>query len=150
MISFTIPVTIERPIAEVFAYVTDIDRLAEWQPNVISVTNETGGPIAKGTRLREVRRGPMGREVSALVEVSAFEPERRFDLRVLEGPLPIDGAHTFSAEGNSTHIEFTAEGAPSGPLRLLAPLLARVLRRQFEAYYAKLSENLAPAAGSGA
>jgi ligand-binding SRPBCC domain-containing protein len=142
LINISFPVQIARPVEDVFAYVTDLDKLHEWQPNVVSVTNETGGALKQGSRLREVRKGPLGRDVSSLVEVSAFEPNRRFNLRILEGPLPIDGSHTFSAENDGTRIDFTAEGRPGGPMRLLEPLLARVLKRQFKEYYAALKRNL--------
>jgi uncharacterized protein YndB with AHSA1/START domain len=142
MIKFSFSVQIARPVADVFAYVTDPSKLPKWQPNVVSATSETEGPLRQGSRLREVRRGPFGREVTSLVEVSAFEPNRRFDLRILEGPLPIDGSLAFAAEDGGTRIAFTASGQPGGPMRLFEPLLARVLRRQFEADYGRLRQTL--------
>ena len=41
MIRIEIPVDVARPVQEVFAYVTDLERLGEWQPNVVSVTKQT-------------------------------------------------------------------------------------------------------------
>jgi ligand-binding SRPBCC domain-containing protein len=146
MIRFSFPVHIHRPVEDVFAYVTDSETLPEWQTNTVSVINETGGPLRQGSRLREVHRAPLGREAASLVEVSAFEPNKRFDLRILEGPLPIDASHTFTAENDGTRIDFAAEGQPGGPMRLLEPLLARLLHRQFEGYYAQLKQNLEGAA----
>jgi ligand-binding SRPBCC domain-containing protein len=126
----------------VFAYVTDLEKLAEWQPNVISVTKETEGPMGRGTHLREVRRGPFGRNVEAIVEVAAYEPGRRFDLRIVSGPLPIDGSHEFHPTDGGTRIDFVAEGQPGGVLRIAEPLLARALRRQFVGYYGRLKGRL--------
>ena len=126
MIRIEIPVDVARPVRDVFAYVTDLERLGEWQPNVVSVTKQTEGPMGQGTRLREVRRGPFGRNMEAIVEVSAYEPNRRFDLRVASGPLPIDGSHEFHETGAGTRIDFVAQGQPGGLLRLAEPLLARV------------------------
>lgn len=57
MIRIELPVAVARPVPDVLAYVTDLERLAEWQSNVVSVTKETDGPMGPGTRLREVRRG---------------------------------------------------------------------------------------------
>jgi uncharacterized protein YndB with AHSA1/START domain len=129
---------IERPVEEVFAYVTDPEKLPEWQPTTLAVTKETDGPMGKGTRLREVRRGPLGKRVESLVEVSEYEPNRRFGLRILSGPLPIDGHHEFEPTEAGTRLVFVAEGQPGGPMRILSPLLARVLRRQFASYYVRL------------
>jgi uncharacterized membrane protein len=135
-------VEVNRPVAAVFAYVTDPANLAEWQPNLASVTKLTEGPVGAGTRFKEVRRAPFGRTVEAIVEVSAYEENRRFDLRIVSGPLPIDGENTFAATDGGTRIDFAGHGEPRGPLRLAAPILARLLRRQFESDYARLKQAL--------
>ena len=146
MIRFAFPVEIDRPVQEVFAFVTDPARLAEWQTSTVSVTPQTDGPIRAGTRLREVHRAPLGRTLESLVEVARYEPDRRFDLHILEGPLPIDGHHTFSPANGGTRIDFVAEGQPGGVMRLAEPLLARALERQFRRYFAQLKDVLeAPA-----
>lgn len=36
MIDFTIETEIGRPVSEIFAYVTDPDKLARWQTNTVS------------------------------------------------------------------------------------------------------------------
>jgi uncharacterized protein YndB with AHSA1/START domain len=36
MIEFTIETHIQRPVAEVFSYVSDPDELATWQTNIVS------------------------------------------------------------------------------------------------------------------
>jgi carbon monoxide dehydrogenase subunit G len=139
-VEFTLRV--DRPVEYVFASVTDPAKLATWQPNLVSVTKETEGPVGVGTRFREVRRGPFGRTVEAIVEVSAYEENRRFDLRIVSGPLPIDGRNRFAPSDDGTRIDFTAKGELGGPLRLAQPILARLLRRQFERDYARLKEAL--------
>jgi uncharacterized protein YndB with AHSA1/START domain len=144
LIHVELTVVVDRPVEQVFAYVTDPAKLAEWQPNVISVSKETEGPMGAGTRLREVRRGPFGRSVEALVEVAEYEENRRFDLRIVSGPLPIDGRNEFRPADAGTRIDFVAEGRISGPFRLAEPILARALRRQFAGYYERLKELLEP------
>lgn len=142
MIKIEFPVEIDRPVDEVFNYVTDPTKLGEWQPTIVSVTQQTDGPIDKGTRLLEVRSAPFGKRAEALVEVSEFEQNRRFGLKVVSGPLPIDGHHTFSSVNGGTHIDFVAEGSLKGPMRIAQPLLRRVLDRQFKRYYAELKSVL--------
>jgi uncharacterized protein YndB with AHSA1/START domain len=142
LIRIELTIEIDRPVERVFAYVTDPSKLGEWQPNLIEATNETEGPLGRGTRLRETRRGPFGRTVEAVVEVAEYEPNARFDLRIVSGPLPIDGRHAFRARDGETRIDFVAEGQPGGGLRLAEPLLAAALRRQFRRYYERLKEVL--------
>ena len=85
MIDFTIETHIERPVADVFGYVSDPGKLATWQTNTVSAVQEGDGPLRLGTRLREVHRAPGGKELASVVEVSEYEPDRTFALRVVEG-----------------------------------------------------------------
>jgi pimeloyl-ACP methyl ester carboxylesterase len=130
MIDFEIETHIERPPAEVFAHVSDPDRLATWQTNTVSAIQEGDGPLGLGTRLREVHRAPGGRELASVVEVSEYEPGRTFALHVVEG-TPVHLRITFEPAGRGTCMRLAAYGQLTGALRLLQPLLQRVLRRQF-------------------
>lgn len=49
-------IDIDRPPDEVFAYVTDPTRFAEWQHDVVGVRLESGGPVGLGTRFTTTRR----------------------------------------------------------------------------------------------
>ena len=131
MIEFTIETEIERPVAEVFAYVTDPAKLPTWQTNTVSAAPEGEGPVGLGTRLREVHRGPGGKELESLVEVSELERDRTFALRMIEGPLPIHARSSFEPSGQGTRMLFTVHGGPSGPMRLAEPILRIALKRQF-------------------
>ncbi len=60
MIQFTIDTEIERPVAEVFAYVTDPDKLATWQTNTVSAVQEGDRPA--GARHSPAGGSPRGRQ----------------------------------------------------------------------------------------
>jgi uncharacterized protein YndB with AHSA1/START domain len=137
--TFAIETPIAKPPAEVFDVVTDLDRLHEWQPMVVDVQQLDSGPLRTGTRLREVRE-VRGRRLEQTVEVAAHEPGRRFGLRVLEGPLPVDGELHFEPDGDGTRLRLVATGRPQGAQRLLSPLLRAGIRREFRKQYAALRE----------
>jgi uncharacterized protein YndB with AHSA1/START domain len=142
VIEFTIQTTIARPVSDVFAYVTDPAKLPTWQTNTVSATPERGETVGLGTRIREVHRGPGGKELESLVEVSEFEPFRTFALHVIEGALPID-AHIFlEPSDGSTRMLLTVHGQPNGLMRIVQPLLRVALRRQFKAHCATLKRVL--------
>ena len=141
MIQFTIETEIERPTADVFAYVTDPERLATWQTNTVSAVQEGDGPLGLGTRLREVHRAG-GRELQSLVEVSEYEPGRAFALHVVEGALPVDVRITFEPTNLGTLMRFGAHGQPTGALRVAEPILRRSLKRQFARHCATLKQLL--------
>ncbi len=142
MIDFTIETEIGRPPEEVFAYATDPAKLPTWQLNTVSAIPDESGPVGLGTRIHEVHSAPGGREVPSLVEVSEYEPNRRFALHVLEGPLPLDALLRFEPSGAGTRLAFRVHGSPRGLLRIASPLMKRPLRRQFEAHCAELKHVL--------
>jgi uncharacterized membrane protein len=137
-IDFSFDVTIDRSPQEVFAAVTDLDRLPDWQPAVVEVELLGDGPLRTGSRIKEVRQ-VRGKRLEQIVEVAAHEPGRRFGLRIVEGALPVHGDLTFApAEGGGTRVHLHAYGRANGALRLLQPLLAVGLKREFRSQYLRL------------
>lgn len=133
---FTLEIDVDRPVEEVFAYLTDPSRLHEWQAGVVEVRHD--GPLRAGSRLVEVRKGPGGKRVEQTVEVAAWEPPRVFDLRILDGPIEVHGDHRLEGVDGRTRITVTAHGRLPGLKRLLRPVLPRVLAR----HYRTLKRNL--------
>ena len=142
MIDFTIQTDIDRPVADVFGYVTDPSKLPTWQTNTVSAMVVAGGPVGLGSRVVEVHRAPGGKELSQVVEFWEFEPNRRLSIRVVEGPMPIDGTLKFEARERGTRMSFNVYGKPGGPLRFVKPLMQWALKRQFAGYCATLKRVL--------
>jgi uncharacterized protein YndB with AHSA1/START domain len=136
MIRFSLDVEIARPPHEVFAFVTDPAHLAEWQPKD-EVTQLTPGPIGQGTRFREVTV-LLGRRLEQITEFAVYDPGRRLDVRVVEGPIPLDGRWDFEESAGGTRLRFTALGEAPRRVRLLEPLMAAGTRANFRRYHRKL------------
>src|SRR5439155_21424024 len=83
VIKFRFAIDVARPVHDVFEYVTDPAKLREWQ-GTDNVEQVTEGPVDLGTRLREVRV-VLGRRLESVTEVVAYEPDRRFEIRILSG-----------------------------------------------------------------
>jgi uncharacterized protein YndB with AHSA1/START domain len=58
MVRVEFTVSVERSPSEVFAYLTDIANLPEWQSSAIEASAD--GPIGIGTRITEVRKFLVG------------------------------------------------------------------------------------------
>ena len=140
-IDFVIATEIARPPHEVFAFVTDPARLHEWQTNVVEVVATPPGALATGSRLREVRQ-VRGRRIEQLVEITELTAPSNFNMRVLEGALPVHGDLTLVSSPTGTRIALHAFGRPRGAMRLLAPLLNAGLKREFSKQYAALKSVL--------
>lgn len=141
MIDFTVETQIARPVHDVFSYATDPDHLSRWQTNTVSARREDDGPYGVGSRLREVHRAPGGKELESLVEVVEYTPDHVFALEVKEG-TPIHAHLTFDPADGGTRLRFRAHGSLTGPTRIVEPLVARMLRRQFARQIATLKRVL--------
>jgi uncharacterized protein YndB with AHSA1/START domain len=144
MIDFTLETHIDRSPSEVFDFVSDPAQLPKWQTNTVSSVPEGDGPLGLGTRLREVHRGPGGKQLESLVEVSEFEPGHVFALHVVEG-TPVHLRITLEPAERGTRLSFRAYGRLTGAMRVLQPVLGRVLKRQFAAQLETLRLVLRPA-----
>jgi uncharacterized protein YndB with AHSA1/START domain len=126
---------ITRSPEVVFAVLTDAAKLPAWQPNTTAVKREQEGPLTAGERFREVHR-TMGRDLHSTVEVTACETPRLFELRIVSGPMPLDGRWELEPSAAGTRLRFTGDARVRGPMRLLKPMLAR----QFRGYHERLKE----------
>ena len=130
-------IDVQRPPEDVFAFLTDPERLPEWQTSTVEVRRERSGPLEVGERFKEVHAA-MGRKLESTVEVAESSPPSAFALKILDGPMPLDGRWTFEPAGGGTRVHFVGEANASGPKKLARPLLAR----QFRGYHQLLKKRL--------
>jgi uncharacterized membrane protein len=135
-VEFELEVTIGRPLAEVFAYVTDVRNVPEWQESAVSAEW-----LEEGRRFRE-RRHFMGRDADIELDVTALEPERRFDIRTVKAPVKFEIRHSFEGVAGGTRIHVHGEAKLGGPLRLAAGMARRQAEHQFRRDFARLKERL--------
>jgi uncharacterized protein YndB with AHSA1/START domain len=124
-------VTIGKPAAEVWSYLTDPAKVEQWQVSAVEIRKETEGPMRVGSKLMDVRRF-LGKRMELEMEVTEFEPERRFSLRVASGPFPFESRQTLTAADGATTVDVTLEGEPGGFFKLAAPLVQHRAERQLE------------------
>jgi uncharacterized protein YndB with AHSA1/START domain len=132
-------VEIERPAEEVFAWLTDLGRLPEWQASVIESRAE--GPLGEGSRIRE-RRRLLGHEAETELEVETFEPGRRLALSTLRGPIDLSVDHVLEEVDGRTTLHVTAEARPGGVLRFAGPAMAARARHELRRDFGRLKELL--------
>jgi uncharacterized membrane protein len=139
----TSSIEINRPQAEVFAYLDELDKHSEWQRDLISSRLETEGPIGVGTRATDTRKVPGGpRDMT--YENTEYDPPRKSSWRVLNGPVRAVGSVTVEPVGDGSRsrvtVDFDLEGHGIGAL--IAPFARMQARSQVPKDQAKLKEIL--------
>ena len=119
-------IEIARPPEEVFAYVTDPSRLAEWQENVVASRPEGTGPPGVGTRAAVTRRiGRRQRTMTA--ELSELSAPRNWAVRGLDGPVRgnVKGTIEPLDDGARARVTLELDLVGYGIGKLLVPLFVR-------------------------
>jgi uncharacterized protein YndB with AHSA1/START domain len=108
VIRFETSVWVERPIEEVFAYVSDPENFPHWSSAVRTVRKTSAGEDEVGSRYSMERDLPTGRAENEL-EITSHEHPEEFSIRTLSGPTPFVYRYAFSRSDGGTLVELDAE-----------------------------------------
>jgi uncharacterized protein YndB with AHSA1/START domain len=119
-------VEIDRPPEEVFAYVTDPSRFAEWQKNVVSGGVENDGPQSVGSRCTTTRRIG-GAERTTTQEVTKLDPPRAWSVRGVDGPVRANVDVTVEPldERTRSRVSISLQFVGHGIGKLIVPVFVR-------------------------
>ena len=123
MIRFETDVRIDRPIEDVFAYVSNPDNFPYWNSAVDAVRESDPG----STYVME-RHLPTGRAVNEL-QIVTLERPREFAIRTTSGPTPFSYVYRFSADNGDTVVRLDAEVELEGVASLLPQLARRAVKK---------------------
>jgi uncharacterized protein YndB with AHSA1/START domain len=136
-------IEIARPPEEVFSYVTDPSRFAEWQYDVVSVSMEGGRPPGVGSRFTTTRRiGPAERTMTQ--EITEISPPRSWAAHGVAGPIRPNANITIEPLSDSTRsrVTFALDFEGHGAGLPLVAVVRRMARKGAPISYRNLKERL--------
>ena len=101
----------------------------------------TPGAVGVGTRWRTTVES-VGRPVAMTMAVTEFSPPRRLGSRTKMPGADVQGGLTFDPDPVGTRLTWSWELRPHGVLRLAAPLIGVIGRRQEAATWNRLKQLL--------
>ena len=158
MVAFTIEKTIDAPVEAVFARASDVRSWADHIDGIERVEVLTDGPIGVGTRFRETRV-IFKKEATEEMEITAFEPPRRYALTAVSCGCRYETEVTCEPEGASgkkTVVRMTFEATPLSFVAKVMSVLMRPMMKTMVKSCARDLDDLkssiegTPAAPSGA
>lgn len=114
-------VTVQKPVDEVFAYLSDFTTTTEWDPGTVS-TVRTSGNGAVGTEYHNTSTFA-GRQTELTYVVVDLVPNERISLRGENKTVIADDTMTFREANGATEVTYTANFSFKGITRFMAPLL---------------------------
>jgi uncharacterized protein YndB with AHSA1/START domain len=134
-------VTIDRPVEEVFAYVTDTSNDPEWHTDVLEARKTSEGPVAIGTTWHQRFKPAMGVSEGDS-EVIAFEPNRMEVLRSELGPMQPTLTYRFEPTDGGTRFTRRVQIRVSGWARLMEPMMRLLVPKRNAGFVANLKRVL--------
>lgn len=132
MVKMEHSVVINRPIEEVFAFLTRPENGLQFRAGLLEAEQTSEGPMGVGTTWREVEQF-LGRRSESTYEVTQYEPNTRLRFRSTSGPMPAEATETFELVEGGTRVNVTFEVELGGLFKLAEPVVARMAKRQVEA-----------------
>jgi Polyketide cyclase / dehydrase and lipid transport len=134
-------ILINQSVELVFDYVADQRNEPVYNPRMLHSEKITDGPIGLGSRFRATAQSGR-RAIEMLIEVTDYQRPSRFGSRTTMSSADVDGGLTFEPVNGATRMSWSWDVRPRGSLRFLAPLVARLGRRQERVIWTALKDHL--------
>lgn len=137
-------IDIDRPPADVFAYLDELERHGEWQQAIVSSKMITRPPVGVGTRASDTRRVPGGMKVTVTYEIIEHDPPRRTRFEGVNGPVRVVGTVRIEPldDGARSRLTLELDFNGRGIGKLMAPMARRQAAKQVPADQRRLKERL--------
>ncbi len=123
--------TIDKPVSYVFPLMADNRNEPRWNSNLSDSELLTAEPIGVGSRFRAVYQGQ-----ECMAVISEHELDRVVTFEVDAKRMDITGRMTFSPAGSGTRLDGEFDLRPKGVMRVMLPLVAPLVRRDFPKQFA--------------
>ena len=115
-------VTVDHPIAEVFAYLADGMNDKAWRPEVISINHVEGAGV--GATYAQTMKGPAGRKIKGDFRFTRYDEPNRLEFDVIAGPARPHGTFELrEVSPTTTEVTFTMDLKPRGLMVLMTPMI---------------------------
>jgi uncharacterized membrane protein len=122
-------VTIDRPVQEVFEYITNLENSPTWQSVVLEAHETSSGPTGVGST-GAITGKFLGRRIDLTTEITEWNPPNSFAARSTGGPFPLELRYTFGPQDGATQLTTVTDVEPGGFFRLAGPALEPLMKRQ--------------------
>jgi carbon monoxide dehydrogenase subunit G len=141
MITLDLSTLVDRPMPEIFTFLSNPLNLPKWQSMIASIEQVTPGAMGVGSKYK-VAAEMMGRKIDGLMEITTFSPPDKFGFTNQAGPMQVTVTVTLKPVGTGAKIALHADGNPGGVFKIAEGMLAGQVKSQMEANLARLKSVL--------
>jgi len=141
MIDLEISTLVDRPVEEVFKFMSDPLNLPKWQVMVERIEQAMPGVAGLGAKFN-VHAQVMGRAMVGLMEITALEPPNKFGFKNKAGPVEVNVTVRLKPVGTGSKVTLHVQGNPEGVFKLAEGPLGQQIKGQMEKNLVKLKSVL--------
>jgi len=141
MINFELGTLIDRPLQDVFDFLSNPLNLPKWQAMIGSIEQVTPGAAAVGSKYN-VHAEMLGRHIDGVMEITAFEAPTKFGFTNQAGPMQVSVLVALKPAGTGAKVTLTAQGNPGGIFKLAEGPMSHQIKSQMEENLARLKSLL--------
>ena len=104
--------TVNQPVEKVFNYIVSVENHKAWQAGIADARVTPAGPIGVGSTYVYATE-VMGRKIESQMQVSAFEPNKKWAVKTVGIPNSVETVYLFEAAGNGTQLSLSMS-VPAG------------------------------------
>ena len=128
MIKIEKSIIINRPVEEVWKFLSNIENATKWDRGVLEARQTSEGPIGVGSTL-QTRRQMLGWQRIGKLRVSEYVPNRVIALQASLGRMTAQIRYGFESVEGTTRLTGTSEIELGGWWKLITSILIPMLER---------------------
>ncbi|MDA8194737.1 MAG: SRPBCC family protein [Thermaerobacter sp.] len=141
MIQTHASVVINRPVEQVFDFVSNPEHDPEWSSGVVEVRKLSEDPWGPGTRYVYVRSF-LGRRLEVSGAVTQFDAPQRYAFASGNDAVKATGSLDFEPVDGGTRVDFSMAIESGGLFKLAEPVMAKIVQHQMQSDFEVLKHLL--------
>jgi uncharacterized membrane protein len=120
-------IIINKPVADVYAFVADGLNNPSWRPGVMNIELASGQIGQVGTQYKQIMKGPAGRNIEGDYKITAAVPNKELSFAVTAGPARPTGSYVFEVMPTGTKVTFILDFQPKGLAKLMGSMIQKTM-----------------------
>jgi uncharacterized protein YndB with AHSA1/START domain len=139
MTSVSSSTTINQPVEKVFNFLTQVENQKNLQPGILDVKLTPPGPVAVGSLLHYTTEYA-GKKYESAVQVSAYEPNKKWATKTTGVPKPVETVYVFEPAGSGTKLTISTELIPGSYPAMAEPTIKAQWQKTFDESCARIKQ----------